>query len=75
MMTVTAEDAMAAQKPSLQDGIDRAGSPVTLLWQQNPDPWLPESIDLEYAGWAEEQAAGHDSVSLSDLSQIGRAHV
>ena len=59
---------MAAQKPSLQDGIDRAGSPVTLLWQQNPDPWLPENIDLEYAGWAEEQAAGHDSVSLSDLS-------
>ncbi|HXJ25029.1 MAG TPA: hypothetical protein VNH17_04995, partial [Streptosporangiaceae bacterium] len=59
---------MAAQKPSLQDGIDRAGSPVALLWQQNPAPWLPENIDPEYAGWRREQAAWHEAVSLSDVS-------
>jgi glycine cleavage system aminomethyltransferase T len=54
--------------PSLQDGIDRAGSPVKLLWRQNPEPWNPENIEPEYAGWREEQAAWHDGVSLSDLS-------
>jgi vanillate/3-O-methylgallate O-demethylase len=59
---------MAAQKPSLQDGIDQAGSPVRLLWQQDPPPWLPENIDPEYAGWRQEQAAWHASVSLSDVS-------
>jgi glycine cleavage system aminomethyltransferase T len=57
-----------AQKPNLQDGIDRAGSPMKLLWQQNPDPWLPENIDPEYAGWRKEQSAWHETVSLSDLS-------
>lgn len=59
---------MAAQKPSLQDGIDQAGSPMNLLWQRDPAPWLPENIDPEYAGWREEQAAWHESVSLSDVS-------
>jgi vanillate/3-O-methylgallate O-demethylase len=59
---------MTAGGPSLQDGIDRAGSPVRLLWAQNPAPWLPENIDPEYAGWREEQAAWHEAVSLSDVS-------
>lgn len=54
--------------PSLQDGIDRAGSPVKLLWQAGPAPWLPENIDPEYAGWRAEQAAWHETVSISDLS-------
>ena len=55
-------------QPSLQDGIDKAGSPMKLLWQQNPAPWNPENIDPEYAGWREEQHAWHDAVSLSDVS-------
>jgi vanillate/3-O-methylgallate O-demethylase len=59
---------MAAQKPSLQDGIDQAGSPMRLLWQQDPAPWLPENIEPEYAGWKKEQAAWHEGVSLSDVS-------
>ena len=59
---------MAAGGPSLQDGIDRAGSPVKLLWARDPAPWLPESIDPEYAGWRREQAAWHEAVSLSDVS-------
>lgn len=59
---------MPAAKPSLQDGIDRAGSPVKLLWAQDPEPWLPENIEPEYAGWKKEQAAWHESVSLADVS-------
>jgi glycine cleavage system aminomethyltransferase T len=54
--------------PSLQNGIDQAGNPVRLLWQRDPEPWLPENIDPEYAGWRAEQAAWHESVSLSDVS-------
>jgi vanillate/3-O-methylgallate O-demethylase len=54
--------------PTLQDGIDKAGSPMNLLWRQNPEPWNPENIEPEYAGWRAEQHAWHDGVSLSDLS-------
>jgi vanillate/3-O-methylgallate O-demethylase len=41
---------------------------VKLLWRVNPEPWNPENIDPEYAGWREEQAAWHSGVSISDLS-------
>ena len=54
--------------PTLQDGIDRAGSPVALLWKPNAQPWLPEVIEPEYAGWRQEQGAWHSGVSISDLS-------
>jgi vanillate/3-O-methylgallate O-demethylase len=54
--------------PSLQDGIDKAGSPMNLLWTQNPAPWNPEVIKPEYAGWRQEQAAWHETASISDLS-------
>ena len=54
--------------PSLQDGIDQAGSPVALLWKPGSAPWTPEVIEPEYAGWRQEQAAWHDGVSISDLS-------
>jgi glycine cleavage system aminomethyltransferase T len=54
--------------PSLQDGIDNAGSPVKLLWKPDPAPWTPEVIDPEYAGWREEQRAWHETVAFSDLS-------
>ena len=52
-----------ARQPSLQDGIDKAGSPVNLLWRVNPEPWNPENIEPEYAGWRAEQAAWHSGVS------------
>ena len=61
--------------PSLQDGIDKAGSPVRLLWRQNPEPWNPENIEPEYAGWRAEQAAWHDGVSLSDVLAPHVRHV
>ena len=55
--------------PSVQDGIDKAGSAVGLLWKPNAEPWYPEVIDPEYAGWKVEQHAWHDSVTIADLSQ------
>jgi hypothetical protein len=42
--------------PSLQDGIDQAGSPVRLLWKPGSAPWTPEVIEPEYAGWRQEHA-------------------
>jgi hypothetical protein len=54
--------------PSLQDGIDQAGSPVRLLWKPGSAPWTPEIIEPEYAGWRQEQAAWHDGVAIADLS-------
>lgn len=54
--------------PSLQDGIDQAGSPVRLLWQPDGAAWTPEVVEREYAGWRAEQSAWHRGVALSDLS-------
>ncbi|QIY68402.1 aminomethyl transferase family protein [Streptomyces sp. RLB1-33] len=54
--------------PSLQDGIDRAGSPVKLLWKPNAAPWTPEVVEREYTGWRQEQAAWHEGVALLNLS-------
>lgn len=53
--------------PSLQDGIDRAGSPVKLLWKPNAPPFKVPVVAPEYRGWREEQAASQ-TVALSDLS-------
>ncbi|MGW2288798.1 aminomethyl transferase family protein [Streptomyces phaeochromogenes] len=53
---------------SLQDGIDKAGSPVKLLWKPGAAPWTPEVIEREYAGWRQEQAAWHKGVALLNLS-------
>lgn len=54
--------------PSLQDGIDRAGSPVKLPWKPNAAPWTPEVVEREYTGWRQEQAAWHEGVALLNLS-------
>jgi glycine cleavage system aminomethyltransferase T len=54
--------------PSLQDGIDEAGSPVGLLWQPNGAPFMPEVVEPEYVGWRAEQQAWHEGVALLDLS-------
>ncbi|MFK4106178.1 aminomethyl transferase family protein [Streptomyces sp. NPDC019531] len=54
--------------PSLQDGIDKSGSPIELLWQPNAEPWLPEVVDREFTGWRQEQAAWHEGVALLNLS-------
>ena len=54
--------------PSLQDGIERAGSAVGLRWADHAQVWAPPVIEPEYSGWRKEQAAWRDSVALMDLS-------
>lgn len=54
--------------PSLQDGIDRAGSAVKLLWRTGAEPWMPPVVQPEYSGWRQEQASWGSSVALMDLS-------
>ncbi|MFG1928794.1 aminomethyl transferase family protein [Cryptosporangium sp. NPDC048952] len=54
--------------PSLQDGIDQAGSAVKLLWKPNGAPFLPEVVEREYSGWRVEQRAWHEGVALLNLS-------
>ncbi len=54
--------------PSLQDGIDRAGSAVNLLWKPDAPPWNPPVVPPEFVGWAVEQTAPFNTVALSDLS-------
>jgi vanillate/3-O-methylgallate O-demethylase len=51
--------------PSLQEGIDRAESPVRLLRKVNPAPWSPEVVKPEYAGWRQEQAAWQEEAARS----------
>lgn len=53
--------------PSLQDGIDKAGSPVDLLWKPNAEPFKVPVVAPEFVGWREEQGAWRKSVTLSDL--------
>ena len=52
--------------PSLQDGIDQAGSPVKLLWKPNAQPFKVPVVPPEFAGWREEQEA-----KLCDKGQGG----
>ncbi|WP_330351291.1 aminomethyl transferase family protein [Streptomyces sp. NBC_00582] len=53
--------------PTLQEAIDRAESPVRLLWKANAPRWSPPVVEPEYAGWREEQTAAYETVALSDL--------
>jgi glycine cleavage system aminomethyltransferase T len=54
--------------PSLQDGIDKAGSAVKLLWKPNAQPFKVPVVAPEFVGWREEQGAWHHGPTLSDLS-------
>jgi vanillate/3-O-methylgallate O-demethylase len=53
--------------PSLQDGIDKAGSPIKLLWKSNPPLQTVPVVQPEFEGWAKEQHAYEDGVILYDL--------
>jgi len=53
--------------PSLQDGIDKAGSPIKLLWKPNPPLQTVPVVQPEFEGWAREQHAYEDGVILYDL--------
>ncbi|HWD63134.1 MAG TPA: aminomethyl transferase family protein [Humibacter sp.] len=54
--------------PTLQDAIDRAGSPMRLLWKPDAAPWDVPVLAPEYAGWQAEQDAWRSGVAISDLS-------
>jgi vanillate/3-O-methylgallate O-demethylase len=54
--------------PTLQDGIDEAGSPVALLWKPDGAPFMPPVVAPEYVSWHAEQRAWHEAVALADLS-------
>lgn len=53
--------------PSLQDGIDKAGSPMKLLWKPNPPTQTVPVVQPEFSGWEKEQHAYLDGVILYDL--------
>ena len=53
--------------PSLQDGIDKAGSPMKLLWKPNPPTQTVPVVQPEFIGWAEEQHAYEKGAILYDL--------
>lgn len=53
--------------PTLQDGIDRAGSPMKLLWKPDPPVQAVPVVAPEFEGWAKEQHAYEDGVILYDL--------
>jgi vanillate/3-O-methylgallate O-demethylase len=54
--------------PNLQEAIDKAGSPMKLLWKPNSKAATVPVIDPEYSGWRQEQAAYSQSAAFSDLS-------
>jgi vanillate/3-O-methylgallate O-demethylase len=62
------EEMDPASAPTLQEAIDRAGSPVKYLWKPDVTSWQPPVLDDEYVGWREEQAAANETVALSDQS-------
>jgi vanillate/3-O-methylgallate O-demethylase len=57
-----------ATAPSLQDAIEKAGSPIRLLWKPDAKPWTVPVVPPEFVGWGREQAAWRETVALSDLS-------
>ncbi len=63
-MTSHAGDPVA----DLQQAIEAAGSAVRLLWTPNAKNWSVPVIAPEFTGWAQEQAAWREQVTLSDLS-------
>jgi vanillate/3-O-methylgallate O-demethylase len=53
--------------PSLQDGIDKAGSPMKLVWKVDPPVQTVPVVAPEFEGWAKEQHAYEQGVILYDL--------
>ncbi len=53
---------------NLDQAIEKAGSPMKLLWKPNAEAWTVPVIKPEYVGWSREQTAWRQGVALSDLS-------
>jgi vanillate/3-O-methylgallate O-demethylase len=54
--------------PTLQEAIDKAGSPMKLLWKPTAPAWTVPVVKPEYVGWSQEQRAWRETAALSDLS-------
>ena len=57
-----------AALPSLQEAIDKAGSPMKLIWKPKAPAWTVPVVKAEYVGWSQEQTAWRETAALSDLS-------
>lgn len=64
----TGNDVPVLPTDKLQDAIDRAGSPIDLLWRPGVPPVTVPVVPPEFEGWAVEQAALTTGVVLLDLS-------
>ncbi|WP_035971134.1 aminomethyltransferase [Bradyrhizobium sp. WSM3983] len=59
---------MASVKtPSLQDGLDQAGSAVKLLWKPNTPSVANPVVPPEYSGWRAEQRSWEEGTALFNL--------
>lgn len=61
-------DTKPVTPPSLQDALEKAGSPMKLLWKPKTQLWVVPVVKPEYVGWRQEQAAYSTSAAFSDLS-------
>ena len=57
---------MASQ--TLQDGIDKAGTPIKLVWKPHAPNFTVPVVPPEFVGWREEQTAWRDGVAFMNLS-------
>jgi len=57
-----------AAPPNLQEAIDKAGSPMKLVWKPTAPAWTVPVVKPEYVGWSQEQKAWRETAALSDLS-------
>lgn len=53
---------------SLQDGIDKAGSPIKLLWRPNAPAFTVPVMVPEISGWRNEQRSWRDSAAFLNQS-------
>ncbi|GAA3387954.1 aminomethyl transferase family protein [Cryptosporangium minutisporangium] len=53
---------------TVQDGLDKAGGPMQLLWKPNVPPIQVPRVPAEFVGWAQEQLAWEEGVALLEVS-------
>ena len=54
--------------PSLQDGIDQAGSPMQLLWRPNTPPFTVPVLPPEFTNWRDEQVSWRKTAAFMNQS-------
>jgi glycine cleavage system aminomethyltransferase T len=53
---------------TLQDGIDKAGSPVKLLWRPDAPPFTVPVLPPEFSGWRQEQTSWRETAAFMNQS-------